>query len=95
MAPKRAITTIDRFILQGGAGLIVLLVSGGAALEGQRLMAEQELADVHKSLGQDREVCLRLASGPGADWLSQCLVELNWVRDEERHRLAARSQVFP
>lgn len=95
MAPKRVITTVDRFILQGGAGLLVLLVSGGAALEGQRLMAEQELADAEKSLGQDREVCLRLAFGPGADWFSQCMVELNWVRDEERQRLAARSEVLP
>lgn len=95
MAAKQAMTAADKFILHWGVGSVVLLVSVGAALEGQQVAAEQVLADTQKDLRLDSEVCLRLASGSDADWFSRCMVELNWVRGEERHRLAARSEVFP
>lgn len=85
----------DRLILPCGAGLLVLLVSGGGILEGQRLIAEQELMDARNALAEDRDVCLRLMSEFGTDHFSRCMVELGWVRAQERYRLSARTAVFP
>ena len=95
MAPVRALTGFDRLVLACGAGLLVLLISGGGVLEEQCLIAEQERTDARKALADDREVCLRMVSGSHADHFSRCMVELGWVRAEERYRLSAGSAVWP
>ena len=95
MAAVREIIAFDRLILPCGAGLLVLLISGGGVMEGQRLIAEQERTDARKALADDRELCLRLVSAFGTDHFSRCMVELGWVRAEERYRLSTRSAVLP
>lgn len=94
MAARSPVRWSDR-ALPWCAGALCLAVSGGAALEGQRLQAARESEEAEDLLAEDRAVCLRLGAGPGTDRFSQCAIELSWVRAQERRRVMAESEILP
>lgn len=88
------VVVFDR-VLCWSAVAVAMVVFGGAALERQLMEAEQEADAARAIVAEDRAVCGRFGAEPGTELFSHCVIELSWVRSEERRRAAARAAVLP
>ena len=76
-------------------GALFVSLSAVAAVVGYRLHTATEIEAMQAVLAEDRAVCARLGAPAGSDQFVRCAVELAWVRDQERRRIAARTESLP